>query len=256
MNIPSSLINICSECNRNKVWFKSALRCKCRTIYELNSLDEFNDLWNEAQKELEMYRQGIRDSANDPHIQEEFKLWDQCVADGLNDAKNIKWTKLGPSIIPIQIQLIHPDAQIPKKATPYSAGYDVCAIEEQIVRTNEIAYHVDIHKTKPSSCVGTLVKLGFKIAIPIGYEIQIRPRSGLALKYGITCLNSPGTIDSDYRGEVGVILINHSNQEYTIKKGDRIAQMIVAKAPESEFILVNDLKTTERGEGGYGHSGK
>lgn len=152
---------------------------------------------------------------------------------------------------PIQIQLIHPDAKIPTKATPYSAGYDVCAIEEQIVRT---------HETKPffseSPYVGTLVKLGFKIAIPIGYEIQIRPRSGLALKYGITCLNSPGTIDSDYRGEVGVILINHSNQEYTIKKGDRIAQMIVAKAPESEFILVNDLETTERGEGGYGHSGK
>ncbi len=100
-----------------------------------------------------------------------------------------------------------------------------------------------------------LVKTGLFIEIPVGYEAQIRPRSGLALKKGITVLNSPGTIDSDYRGEIGVILINLSNEEVIIEDGERICQMIFAKYEHVEFINVDHITQTNRGDGGFGHTG-
>lgn len=101
-----------------------------------------------------------------------------------------------------------------------------------------------------------LVPTGLKMAVPQGYEIQIRPRSGLALKFGVTCLNSPGTVDSDYRGEIGVILINLGSEPFTIQRGDRIAQMIVAQHARIEWQVVEDLEATQRGAGGFGSTGR
>jgi dUTP pyrophosphatase len=130
---------------------------------------------------------------------------------------------------------------LPKYETIASAGVDLRAnIDAPIV-------------LKPlERC---LVKTGLFMAIPVGYEGQVRPRSGLALKSGITVLNSPGTIDADYRGEVGVILINLSNEPFTIQDGERIAQLVVNKCEQAEFYLVDELTVTERGEGGFGSTG-
>ena len=100
-----------------------------------------------------------------------------------------------------------------------------------------------------------LIPTGIFLEIPHGYEVQVRPRSGLAFKNGITCLNSPGTIDSDYRGEINVLLINLSNQTFHINNNDRIAQMVVAKVEKAELILVQQLNETERNAGGFGHTG-
>ncbi len=101
-----------------------------------------------------------------------------------------------------------------------------------------------------------LVKTGLFIELPIGYEAQVRPRSGLALKHGITVLNTPGTIDADYRGEIGVILVNLSNEDFVIENGERIAQMVIAKHKQAKWILVEELSETERGAGGFGSTGK
>ncbi len=101
-----------------------------------------------------------------------------------------------------------------------------------------------------------LVPTGFAIALPEGYEAQVRPRSGLALKHGVTCLNSPGTIDSDYRGEVGVILINHGQAPFAIQRGERIAQMIVSPVVQSSWLEVETLDETARGAGGFGSTGR
>ncbi|MCC7453328.1 MAG: dUTP diphosphatase [Crocinitomix sp.] len=130
---------------------------------------------------------------------------------------------------------------LPKYETVASAGVDLRAnIDAPIV-------------LKPlERC---LVKTGLFMAIPVGFEGQVRPRSGLALKSGITVLNSPGTIDADYRGEVGVILINLSNEPFTIQDGERIAQLVVNKCEQAEFYLVDELTVTERGEGGFGSTG-
>ncbi len=101
-----------------------------------------------------------------------------------------------------------------------------------------------------------LVPTGLKIAVPQGYEVQVRPRSGLALKFGITCLNSPGTIDSDYRGEVGVILVNLGSEDFVIRRGDRIAQMVVAQHARIAWDIQDSLSVTTRGEGGFGSTGR
>ena len=101
-----------------------------------------------------------------------------------------------------------------------------------------------------------LVPTGLKIAVPQGYEVQVRPRSGLALKFGITCLNSPGTVDSDYRGEVGVILVNLGSEDFVIRRGDRIAQMVVAQHARIVWDVRETLETTIRGEGGFGSTGR
>jgi dUTP pyrophosphatase len=101
-----------------------------------------------------------------------------------------------------------------------------------------------------------LIHTGLFIELPLGYEAQIRPRSGLAIKHGITCLNTPGTVDADYRGEIKVILINLSAEEHTILHGDRIAQMVVHKVEKVKWKTVKNISATERGEGGFGHTGK
>lgn len=131
--------------------------------------------------------------------------------------------------------------ELPKYATTGSAGMDIRAnIEKPIV-------------LKPlERC---LVPTGLHIALPEGYEAQIRPRSGLALKKGLTVLNSPGTIDPDFRGEIGVILINFSSEDFTINDGERIAQMVIARYEQAEWEPVETLDETERGTGGFGHSG-
>lgn len=130
---------------------------------------------------------------------------------------------------------------LPEYATTMSAGLDLRA---------NIAEDITI---KPlERC---LIPTGLKIGLPEGYEAQIRPRSGLALKHGITVLNSPGTVDADYRGEVGVILVNLSDKPFVINPGERIAQMVVAKYSQVEFTLVETLDESERGEGGFGHTG-
>ena len=131
--------------------------------------------------------------------------------------------------------------QLPVYATPQSAGMDLRAnIDEPIT-------------LRPME--RRLIPTGLHIALPEGYEAQIRPRSGLALKHGLTVLNSPGTIDADYRGEIGVLLINLSLQDFVINDGERIAQMIIARHEQADFVVVEELDQTERGEGGYGHTG-
>ena len=102
----------------------------------------------------------------------------------------------------------------------------------------------------------TLVPTGLSIALPAGYEAQVRPRSGLAAKHGITVLNAPGTVDADYRGEIGVPLINHSDVPFTIRRGERIAQMVIASVVQAEFVPVTTLSTTARGSGGFGSTGR
>ena len=131
--------------------------------------------------------------------------------------------------------------QIPAYETPLSAGMDLRANIEQTITL------------KPLERV--VVKTGLMIALPSGYEAQIRPRSGLAAKKGITVLNSPGTIDADYRGEIGVILINLSTEDFLINDGDRIAQMVVAKYERVDFDHVKELNETTRGIGGFGSTG-
>lgn len=142
----------------------------------------------------------------------------------------------------IKIKIVNKGNQpLPEYATPQSAGVDLRAnIDEPV-------------ELKPLS--RALIPTGLHIALPEGYEAQIRPRSGLAIKKGITCLNTPGTIDADYRGDVGVILINLSAETFIVNPGDRIAQMIINKFEQAEFELVEELDETERGEGGYGHTG-
>ncbi|MCR5131596.1 MAG: dUTP diphosphatase [Prevotella sp.] len=130
---------------------------------------------------------------------------------------------------------------LPKYATPMSAGMDLRAnLSEPIV-------------LKPME--RCLVPTGLFIALPEGYEAQVRPRSGLALKKGITVLNAPGTVDADYRGEVGVLLINLSQEDFVVNDGERVAQMVIAQHETADFIEVEELDETERGAGGYGHTG-
>lgn len=131
------------------------------------------------------------------------------------------------------------DALIPEYKTELSAGVDLMAAEEGSIEAMKRA----------------LVKTGIYIELPAGYEAQVRPRSGLALKNGVTVLNSPGTIDADYRGEICVILINLSDEKFVYKKGDRIAQMVIAPVVKAAFEKITELTVTIRGEGGFGHTG-
>lgn len=142
----------------------------------------------------------------------------------------------------MKVQIINRGHQpLPAYATPKSAGMDLRAnIDESIV----------LHPMERR-----LVPTGLFMALPAGFEAQIRPRSGLALKHGITVLNTPGTIDADYRGEIMVLLINFSQTDFVINDGERIAQMVIAKHENAEFIEVETLDETERGAGGYGHTG-
>ncbi|MEW5798846.1 MAG: dUTP diphosphatase [Bacteroidota bacterium] len=133
------------------------------------------------------------------------------------------------------------DVPMPAYATPGSAGMDIYAAVETVL------------KIQPGETV--LVPTGFSIELPIGFEAQIRPRSGLAIKNSIGIMNSPGTIDSDYRGEVKIIVTNFGNNEFTVKRGDRIAQMVIAKYERIEWEEVQQLSGTTRGGGGFGSTG-
>ncbi len=130
---------------------------------------------------------------------------------------------------------------LPEYMTPGSAGLDLAAAISE-----RIAIEPGDYKVIPT---------GIAIALPRGYEAVIRPRSGLALKYGVTCLNSPGTIDSDYRGEIRVILINHGKQSFEVKRGDRIAQMVINEVVQAAWISEQELELSRRGKGGFGHTG-
>lgn len=130
---------------------------------------------------------------------------------------------------------------LPSYQTAGSAGMDLAAA---VIEPIEIA---------PGARV--LVPTGFRVAIPAGHEAQIRPRSGLALNHGVTVLNAPGTVDSDYRGEVSVVLINHGAEPFIVKRGDRIAQMVIAAVSRADLMAVSDLPPTPRGAGGYGSTG-
>ena len=132
--------------------------------------------------------------------------------------------------------------ELPAFATASSAGMDLRAflVSDIVIAPGERA----------------LVPTGLHMALPVGYEAQVRPRSGLAYKHGVTVLNSPGTIDADYRGDVGVILINHGDSDFVVQSGDRIAQLVVAQYASFTWEAVTDLSDTARGEGGFGHTGK
>ena len=142
----------------------------------------------------------------------------------------------------LQVKVINKGSQpLPTYATPQSAGMDLRANIDEPITLNPLERR--------------LIPTGLHIALPVGYEAQIRPRSGLALKHGITVLNSPGTIDADYRGELMTLLINLSQEPFVINPGERIAQMVIARHEQVDFELVEELDETERGAGGYGHTG-
>lgn len=142
----------------------------------------------------------------------------------------------------VQVQIVNTSAnQLPEYATAGSAGMDIRA---------NLQASVTLQPMERS-----MVPTGLFIELPDGYEAQIRPRSGMAIKQGITCLNSPGTVDADYRGELKVILINLSSSVQVINHGDRIAQMVIAKTEKAALVLVQQLNSSQRGEGGFGHTG-
>lgn len=144
-------------------------------------------------------------------------------------------------MVKVQITNKSNDNPLPEYATMGSAGMDLRA-------------NLDAPVTiKPFE--RKLIPTGLSIALPVGYEAQIRPRSGLALKKGITCINTPGTVDADYRGDVGVLLVNLSNEDFVVENGDRIAQMVISKYERAEWELTKELSSTERGENGFGHTG-
>ena len=141
----------------------------------------------------------------------------------------------------VKINILSSDESlIPTYETDGASGADLRSAEDGVIAPGEIK----------------LVKTGIKIELPIGYEAQIRPRSGLALKHGISLVNSPGTIDSDYRGEIGIIMTNLGKVPFEYKKGDRIAQMVIASYTRADFQVVKELSDTVRGQSGFGHTGK
>jgi len=143
--------------------------------------------------------------------------------------------------IDVRVMRLRPDALLPRYMTELAAGMDLCAA-------------LDAPLQLPPGA-RTLVPTGIALAIPAGFEGQVRPRSGLALRQGLTLLNTPGTIDADYRGEVGVIVINHGVQDVMIEHGDRIAQLVIAPVRRATLNLVESLDATERNAGGFGHTG-
>ncbi|EJB86843.1 deoxyuridine 5'-triphosphate nucleotidohydrolase [Helicobacter pylori Hp H-11] len=139
----------------------------------------------------------------------------------------------------IKIQKIHPNALIPKYQTEGSSGFDLHAVEEVMIKSHSVG----------------LVKIGICLSLEVGYELQVRTRSGLALNHQVMVLNSPGTVDNDYRGEIKVILANLSDKDFKVQIGDRIAQGVVQKTYKAEFIECERLDETSRGSGGFGSTG-
>lgn len=141
------------------------------------------------------------------------------------------------------IKIINKSAhQLPEYETSASAGMDLRATISEAVILKPLAR--------------AIIKTGLFIELPVGYEAQVRPRSGLAAKHGLTVLNSPGTVDADYRGEIGVILVNLSNTDFKIENGERVAQLVIAKHERADWLEVEHLNETDRGEGGFGSTGK
>lgn len=140
----------------------------------------------------------------------------------------------------VDFKRLHPAAVLPIRQTPGSSGADVCSVKDMVI---------------PAGKIG-LVPLGFAVSIPAGMEIQVRPRSGLALKYGVAVLNSPGTIDFDFRGEVKVILINLGEKDFEIKIGDRVAQLVLCWVAPGTYVEKENLDETTRGSGGFGSTGR
>ena len=145
------------------------------------------------------------------------------------------------SAVTIQICRLRDDANVPQYMTDHAAGLDLCAALDQSVTL------------LPGE--RTLVPTGLAMSIPVGFEGQVRPRSGLALHKGVTLVNSPGTIDADYRGEIGVIMINHGDHPFVIDHADRIAQLLIAPVTHATLQVVDTLNETQRGAGGFGHTG-
>ncbi len=143
-------------------------------------------------------------------------------------------------MIPIKI-INKSEHELPSYQTVASAGMDLRANNEDSIMLKPLER--------------AIIPTGIRIELPVGYEAQIRPRSGLAAKHGISLVNSPGTIDADYRGEIGVIVVNLSNESFTVEKGERIAQMVIAKHEQAQWVLVDELGESERGTGGFGSTG-
>lgn len=142
----------------------------------------------------------------------------------------------------VTVKIINKGGQpLPEYATAQSAGMDLRADNAEPIIIKPLQRR--------------LIPTGLFMALPNGYEAQVRPRSGLALKHGITVLNTPGTIDADYRGEIGVVLVNLSDTDFTVNRGERIAQMVIARCEQADLQVVTELDETERGAGGYGHTG-
>lgn len=145
-------------------------------------------------------------------------------------------------MIQVKVKKIHPQAVIPAYMTEHAAGLDLCTvIEEPVVLTTGER---------------TLLPTGLAMEIPPGYEGQVRPRSGLALKKGVALVNSPGTIDADYRGEIGIIVINHGPEPVTFEPDDRVAQLIIAPVSQAALVEVDELSDSDRSSGGFGHTGR
>lgn len=142
--------------------------------------------------------------------------------------------------VQVKFKKLTESAVVPQYKSAEAAGMDLCADESVVVYRDNIK----------------LIKTGIAIELPQGYEAQVRPRSGLALKHGITVLNSPGTVDSDYRGDISVMLINLGTEVFHVERGDRIAQLIITPVSKAEMIEVKELGSSERGEGGFGSTGK
>lgn len=143
--------------------------------------------------------------------------------------------------INVKVEKINKEAQLPCYMSKHASGMDLCACLDKKVKLK----HMEV----------ALIPTGIRMSIPAGYEIQVRPRSGLAFKYGISVLNTPGTIDADYRGEIKVILINFGKKVFVVNPNDRIAQLVLAKVERAEIKTVKSLDETKRGSGGFGHTG-
>src|SRR3954469_14943690 len=158
---------------------------------------------------------------------------------GETNFKNLYFAPVKKPVVQVINRSSNP---LPQYATQGAAGMDIRA-------------HLPVPVTL-QPLERNLIPTGLYIQLPVGYEAQVRPRSGLAINHGITCLNSPGTIDADYRGEIKVILINLSNESHTIQPGDRIAQMVIQRVEQIEWIEVDAIEETGRGDGGFGHTGR
>lgn len=215
---------------------------------------------------------GIRENINafDKKVENLSNSLNKIITDLELESTRITLTKdrniaeVKTTYLQIRYKLNTPDSIAPTKATAYSSGYDLYAdrmSEKEIERfkklfpTSSIVFGEDWYEIPPMERI--VIPTGLILELPNNYEAQVRPRSGLAFKHGITVLNTPGTIDADYRGLVGVILINLGKDSYIVKVGERIAQLVITKLPEVALVpSIEDLNVTPRGDGGFGHSGK